>query len=380
MNNTCERYYISSNKFSTQERQTRRGRVYDIIFRIVTMDGVEKQKKLSGFRTKGEAKQAYLDFVQQHCELAKGKAIRKPPSNDTPNLTVSDYIDLYLASLGNQNKDSSIYDKRNIFAKFVIPQLGSLTLNNLTKSCLFEWQDKLWTTRSPKTENYYSHNYLSKIRMTMSAFLSWLSDRYDIHNNLMSIRKPKRRTPKTEMRFWTQDQFNRFIDKVDNSTYRAMYYMLFYTGRRKGEVIALHAEDVMSTKIRFNKTYSRKTINGAPYAITTTKNERSTFTQICAPLQAALAEYTPQSPFFFGGDIPIHENTLAHAFDRYIKKADVPRIRLHDLRHSFVSMCIHLGASVYVVASLIGDTPEQILKTYGHLYDEDKFAVLNKIQ
>lgn len=52
---------------------------------------------------------------------------------------------------------------------------------------------------------------------------------------------------------------------------------------------------------------------------------------------------------------------------------------MHDLRHSFVSMCIHLGASVYVVASLIGDTPEQILKTYGHLYESDKANIIAKI-
>lgn len=249
----------------------------------------------------------------------------------------------------------------------------------MTKTRLLEWQDKLWTTRNPKTGDYYSYNYLSKIRMTMSAFLSWLSDHHDVPNYLRSIRKPKRRTQKTEMLFWTQEQFNRFIAVVDNPTYRAMYCVMFYTGRRKGEVIALHGDDVMSDKIRFNKTYSRKTIDNSPYIITTTKNERSAVTKICAPLQAALKDYEPQAPFFFGGETPIHENTLAHAFDRYIKKAQLPRIRMHDLRHSFVSMCIHLGASVYVVASLIGDTPEQVLKTYGHLYDEDKTAVIQRI-
>ena len=64
----------------------------------------------------------------------------------------------------------------------------------------------------------------------------------------------------------------------------------------------------------------------------------------------------------------------------YIAKAGVKRIRIHDLRHSFVSMCIHLGASVYVVADLIGDTVEQVLKTYGHLYEEDKKLIINSIK
>ena len=56
-------YYISSNKYSLHERQTKRGKVYDVIFRIITLDGIEQQKWLSGFTTKALAKQAYVDFV-----------------------------------------------------------------------------------------------------------------------------------------------------------------------------------------------------------------------------------------------------------------------------------------------------------------------------
>lgn len=44
-----------------------------------------------------------------------------------------------------------------------------------------------------------------------------------------------------------------------------------------------------------------------------------------------------------------------------------------------MSLCIHLGATVYVVADLIGDTVEQVLKTYGHLYEEDKLKVIGAI-
>lgn len=381
MNTASEHYYISSNKYSTQERQTKRGRVFDIVFRIVTMDGIEKQKKLSGFRTKGDAKQGYLDFVQKYCELAKGKAIRNPITASQINeLTVTEAIPLYLAALGNQNKDSSIYDKQETFKNFIIPQLGNEHITALTKERLYKWQDELWATRNPKTNEYYSHAYLSKIRTALSALLSWTSERYGFENNLLKIRKPRRRTPKTKMKFWDVEEFNQFIAVVDNPVYRAMFNMMFYTGRRKGEIIALQKDDVSEDKILFNKTYSRKTLDGAPYNITSTKNERSNYTQICAPLKQALADYTPQSPFYFGGDKPIHENTIAHAFDRYVAKSGVKEIRIHDLRHSFVSMCVHLGASVYVVADLIDDTPEQVLKTYGHLYQEDKWSIIAKIQ
>ncbi|MDE7406439.1 MAG: site-specific integrase [Clostridiales bacterium] len=381
MNTTPERYYISSNKFSTHERQTKRGRVYDIVFRIVTMEGVEKQKKLSGFKTKGDAKQAYLDFVQEYCELAKRKAVRKPVEVDaTSEQTVADVVPLYLAALGNQNKDSSIYDKKNNYNKYIIPQLGSEPIKNLTRERLYRWQDELWSMRNPKTNQYYSHAYLTKIRTSLSALLTWLSDRYGIENNLSKLRKPRRRTPKTKMKFWTVEEFNQFIATVDNPVYRTFFSMMFYTGRRKGEIIALQADDVSESTILFDKTYSRKTLDDTPYSITSTKNEQRDYSQICAPLKQALAEYTPQSPFYFGGDHPIHENTIAHAFDRYVAKSGVKQIRVYDLRHSFVSMCVHLGANIFVIADLINDTPEQVLKTYGHLYAADKQAIIDKIK
>lgn len=42
-------------------------------------------------------------------------------------------------------------------------------------------------------------------------------------------------------------------------------------------------------------------------------------------------------------------------------------------------MLIHLGANLTVVSDLIGDTLEQVTKTYAHLYDEDKMIIIGKI-
>ena len=70
-------YYISSTKFSLQERQTKRGKVYDVYFYIVTKDGDEKQKKLSGYTNKTLAKQAYTDFITEYCELIKNNPVRR---------------------------------------------------------------------------------------------------------------------------------------------------------------------------------------------------------------------------------------------------------------------------------------------------------------
>ena len=71
--------------------------------------------------------------------------------------------------------------------------------------------------------------------------------------------------------------------------------------------------------------------------------------------------------------------TISRTFEKYCNEANVKVIRIHDLRHSFVSMCIHLGANLLIVADLIGDTVEQVTKTYGHLYEIDRINIISKI-
>ena len=155
---------------------------------------------------------------------------------------------------------------------------------------------------------------------------------------------------------------------------------LFFTGRRKGEVLALTPDDVHENYIEFSKSVTFKTADSSTFSIISTKADKTYTTPICAPLKAELSSYVPMAPFYFGGDRPVPQNTLRNRFKSYIKKAGVKPIRIHDLRHSFVSMIIHGGANMLIVADLIGDTVDQVTKTYGHMYDEDKQAIIGAIK
>ena len=373
------KYYISSTKCSLQERKTKKhGTVYDVIFRIVTLDGRELQKKLSGFATKTLAKQAHLEFISTKCEVVKNNPIKKKnPSKQT--IFVGDLIREYLASLSNQNKDSSIYDKQNIYRLFIFPKYDKVNIESLTKEELYKWQDELWTTRNPRTKEFYSYKYLVKIRTHFNAFLNWCESRYNYKNYLSEVTLPKRRTPKPKMEIWVREDFNKFISVVDDPMYHALFTLIFFTGRRKGELFALTPQDIKTDSIVFDKSLTRKTIDGSPYKITSTKADKYQEIPICPVIQKELQSYKGETPFFFGGETPLAENTVTRVFQRYCKKAEVKIIRIHDLRHSFVSMLIHRGANFMVVADLIGDNVEQIMKTYGHLYESDKKRIISEI-
>lgn len=378
------KYYILSTKYSLQERQTKKnGKLYDVIFRIMDGNGNVTKKALCGYKSKTLAKQAYTEFVTANCELAKNNPVIQQKRAETGKeaVTVESLTKNYFQVIRNQIKNSTIYEKEKIFDLLIIPRFGSYQLKQLTKQELLKWQDELWSNKNPRTNDYYSYKYLSKIRTYMSAFLSWCADRNEgFINYLLQIKKPKRRTPKTEMLFWTREEFDKFISVVNNPIYHAFFSTLFFTGRRKGEVLALSPDDVKLDTIKFNKSLTRKTIADGPYEITSTKTEKVSSTPICEPLKKELQNYkVPEGRFYFGGNNPLTDNTLRRAFNLYAEKAGVKQIRIHDLRHSFVSMLIHLGANLTVVADLIGDTLAQVTKTYAHLYEEDKTKIIAKI-
>lgn len=376
----AEKYYISSNKYSLSERKTKRGKVYDIRFRLTTIDGQPIHKKLSGFETKALAKQGYLQFVQDYCELTKNNPTKKKDA-EKEKLIVGDLVRQYMLTLGNQNKYSSIYDKNNIYRIYVLSKYETTPIEKLTKEELSLWQDELWNTKNPKTNDYFSYKYLSQIRSFFNTFLTWVEDRYGIPNNLKNVKKPQRRQPKQKMQFWTREQFDKFIAVVDDPMYHALFIFMFYTGRRKGELFALSPTDVKATKINFDKSLTRKTSSEATYEITSTKEEKSQVIPICEVVQREIKTYKATGgKFYFGGDKPLADNTVRRKFLEYTEKAGLPQIRIHDLRHSFASMLLHENASFMTVAYLISDEVSQVIETYGHLYHEDVTKILDKIK
>ena len=374
-----EKYYILSTKYTIRERQTKRnGKLYDVRFHVVTLDGYYRSKELCGYSSKALAKQGYADFVSKYCEVAKNSPIYRQTNKIEP--TVGELIKTYIATLGNQNKESSIYDKIKIYDAWIIPELGDVKMKELTVDRLYQWQDKLWNTKNPRNRQYYSYKYLEKIRTHFCSFLSWAAKRYNYPNNLLRVDKPRKTTAPSEKEIWTRDEFDAFINTVDDPMYHCLFTMMFFTGRRKGEIFALTPEDITPKGIRWNKTVTRKTLDGSPWKITSTKQSSSQVQPIAEPLANELKTYAGQKPFFFGGDRPLAENTVTRRLDRYIALSGQKRLKNHEMRHSYVSLLIHLGANYKLVAELIGDTPEQVIRTYGHLWNQDKIAIVKAIK
>ncbi len=70
---------------------------------------------------------------------------------------------------------------------------------------------------------------------------------------------------------------------------------------------------------------------------------------------------------------------LKDAWDRIRTKADIPEVRLHDLRHSFASAAINAGASLYVVGKALGHADVRTTERYAHVMDETVRTVAQSV-
>ena len=67
------------------------------------------------------------------------------------------------------------------------------------------------------------------------------------------------------------------------------------------------------------------------------------------------------------------------AFDRLLKAAGIEHLRIHDLRHSFASLAVNAGATLYEVQDLLGHSSAQMTQRYAHLANSGRRAAVGKV-
>lgn len=345
---------------------------YTVRFRWIGHDGMEEHKRLTGtppWMTQSAAQKGYEKWVFEH------------PTNKKIDSQTVDFMPLYKeykAHLFANVKESSYITFCQRLESFVVPTFKNSKVNKITAADLIKWQDSL-------TAQGYSYKYKKVIRDAFSQFFNYLKI-YDIKNPFSKVKGFKRQNErKKEMLFWTEEEFKKFIPVVDNLKYKTLFSFLYLTGCRKGEALSLHWSDLNNNIVTIEKTLSSKTVS-KEYKETTPKTENS-YRKVVIPenLVILLNELKKESTgeFIFGGTTHIPFQTVTNNFERYIKKAEVKKIRIHDLRHSHASFLINHGdnqlSTLYIIAQRIGDTPEQILKTYGHLFPNKQGTILNDL-
>ena len=175
------------------------------------------------------------------------------------------------------------------------------------------------------------------------------------------------------MQFWTVDEFNTFLTGVaDNPKFVVMYSLLFWTGMRSGEMLALTSADFDfdAGTVHITKNYARHNGEDLILEPKTPKSKRlihmsPNLTSLVKQYVSTLYKMRPEDRIF----APTVRDHLRFEMIRGCKASGVKKIRVHDLRHSHASLLIELGYSPLLIAERLGhENIETTLQTYSHLY------------
>ena len=247
-------------------------------------------------------------------------------------------------------------------------------ISKITKIQLVEWRNWLSNTEySTKTKN--------KTMTFVKAVFKFASEVYNIPNPSIILKSFKRTDDEimsSEMEVWTVAEYNQFRNSIDNKLYQVYFDTLFWTGARRGEIIALQCGDLHEGYISIHASQRDSTSGLKP-----TKTKISRKVRVDTQLYNELLELKEyyKTGYLFGGESSLSPTTIARWFDKGIKNSGVKPIRLHDLRHSHATWLINNGVNIVAVSKRLGHTDiETTLRTYTHLLQDTENEMMDIIE
>ena len=216
--------------------------------------GEKKKRRKRGFETKREA-----------LEFERSKKLSNERSMD---MKLSDFIEIYFSDKQNDLKDRTIKNKRYMMQQHIVPYFGNQMMSEIKASQIIQWQNEI-------QKKGYSDSYLRMIQNQLTSLFTHAAKIYDLPVNPCKKVKRMGNSDSRSLNFWTLDEYKQFIQTMEPGTrYYLMFEMLFWTGCRIGELLAITKADINFEKnqLSINKTYYR---TGMQDIITEPKTKQS---------------------------------------------------------------------------------------------------------
>ena len=293
--------------------------------------------------------------------------------------TVGEWMEVWFQDYAKiKVRPSSHQTYQGYIQNHIRPNIGDIPLEKLTSLDLQKFYKKLLTTgRVDRVEAKGQPKGLSaktvrNIHQILSSALKLAQEqRLILTNPAEGCALP--RVEHQEMKTLTTVQLASFFREARGSGVFALYYLELATGLRRGELLGLKWEDIDLERgdLRVRRQVSR--INGEVVeAPLKTKNAYRTL-PLAEDTVGVLKEQRKKvgnSPWVFpspnGG--PISPDSVLHMLHRVLKRAGLPKVRFHDLRHTFATLALQNGVDVKTVSGMLGHFSAGFtLDTYAHI-------------
>lgn len=334
-------------------------------------DGRRRQAKRRGFRTKAEA-QAALDELR----VGGRRGTYVAPARQTLRSFLTDD---WLPAIRATVEPSTHESYARYLHRHVIPRIGGIPLQQLDAGVLNKlYADLLDHGRldgkpgglSARTVRYI-HTIIGR---ALREAVAW--DR--VARNVAQAAQPpgaaQARSP--EMRTWDGPTLGRFLELVRDDRHYPAWLFLATTGCRRGEALGLRWSDV---DLDAGKVLLRQTVTSIAHEVRVsprTKSGKPRTVELDRPTVAALRavrarqaeERLMLGPAYSDNDFvfaqtdgqPVHPELFSMQFNRRVARYKLPRIRLHDLRHTWATLALSAGVDVKIVSERLGHASAKI--------------------
>ena len=313
-----------------------------VIYRFTNWKGERKQTQKRGFATKREA------LAWEHEAMLKQGA--------KLDMTFGSFFEVYEADKKQRVKESTWESKSHVIRTKILPYFENRKIAEIEAKDVIAWQNELMAYKDEKGKPY-SADYLRTIHAQLTAIFNHAVNFYNLPYN------PARRVGTIgseavkEMDFWTKEEYLKFSEAMmDKPRSYYAFEMLYWCGMRSGELLALTPADFNFEKqtVTISKTFHRSKGRDIITSPKTKKSNRTIKMLYDIKLDERLFTVT--------------KSYLNHEMERGAKQAGVKKIRVHDIRHSAVSLLINMGFSVLAIGERMGHEAEKITYRYAHLF------------
>lgn len=295
-----------------------------------------------------------------------------------------DAYNQYLVYIEHKQKEQSKKTLKERFNNRILPYWSDYDIYEITESDYVKWQHEI-------EQHNYCNNYKNGLHYLISAFLDYCMIFYDLKINVAKrVGAFKLKNEKTKHDFYTLSEFKKFIKNLDDDMYKQFFNLMYYTGTRPGEAMALKFSDLDYRSISINKSISEHCINGSRLIDTPKSFSSVRDIQIDKKLYKSLLELRKYYEnkyndlnydyYIFGGKKPLAPTTINRYKKKACEKAKLRMIKLHEYRHSHATLLYDRNIPMQSIKERLGHSSiNTTMGVYVHLTKRQEKRVVRTL-
>lgn len=330
--------------------------------------GARRQKTKGGYKREKDAEAACAEAITK---INQGNYV------EGNNITLGGFLEIWLKEYAKPNYKPNVYDvEESIVQKRIIPSLGMQRLQQIKPLTITRFYNQL--------QEKYSSDYARHIHVVLRNVFK-MAERWEmIQDNPINKVVPPR-IKKKEMKVWTVEQCMKFLNIAVGHAHYIVFSLAIHTGMRRGEILGLRWKDLnyktKTLRVRQNVVWtpsegiiiqepktenSKRTIAISDLLIKDLENRRLEIETDILHQQDLYSDNDLICCYSDGN--AVQPRRINDRFDYLTKKAGLPKIRFHDLRHSHATMLLENNINPKVAAERLGHSSvKMFLDRYSHL-------------